>query len=188
VQIAVYCGSSRRCREPYLEAARRLGSEIARAGHVLVYGAMRSGLMGALADAALEAGGRVEGVILRAWTSDGQHHDGLHELEIVDGMRERKAGLDVRADAFIALPGGLGTLDELVEILVLRKIDTHRRPVVLLNTAGFFEPFLELIERAVREDFELPGVRDFFAVSDDPARAVALCAAAEPERMDPPAS
>ncbi len=177
MRITVFAGSASAAGEPYLGAARALGEAIARAGHLLVYGGGRTGLMGAVADGALTAGGRVHGVILRRFIEQDVHHLGVEMYE-VDDMRARKAGLDARADAFVALPGGFGTLEELTEILSFRKLELHHRPIVLLNTARFFDPFLTWIERAVAAGFEKPAHRDFVAVTDDARRAVALCEAA----------
>jgi len=178
VRIAVYCGSSRHVHERYHEAARGVGSALARGGHTMVYGGGRTGLMGSVADAALEAGGVVEGVILDAFVGMDVHHRGLHRLDEVDDMRARKRGLEERADAFIALPGGMGTLEELTEVLSFHKLGFHARPLVLLDTEGFFQPLVAQIERSIRDGFDDPGMRDAFAVTEDPERAVALCAAA----------
>lgn len=175
MRISVYCGSSRRSPEPYRDAARLLGAALAKRGHTMIYGGGRTGLMGVVADAALEAGGTVEGVILDTFVDWDVHHQGLDALHLVDDMRARKRGLDERADAFIALAGGLGTLEEVTEILSFRKLGLHGRRIVLVNTAGFFDPLLAQIERAVADDFDRPAVRDYFAVTDDPAAAVLLC-------------
>ena len=177
MRIAVYCGSSRRIPEVYHDAARRIGTALARAGHVMVYGGGRTGLMGTVADAALAAGGVVEGVILDAFVKSEVHHTGLHRLDLVSDMRARKRGLEERADAFLALPGGLGTLEEVAEVLSFHKLGLHARRLVLLDTDGFFQPLLEQIERAIRDGFDDSDVRESFAVTDDPERAVALCAA-----------
>ncbi len=175
MRITVFAGSSRRSAERHLEAARELGREIARRGHLLVYGGGRTGLMGALADAALEAGGSVHGVILREFIEQDVHHLGIEELYTVDDMRDRKAGLDERADAFITLPGGFGTFEEMTEILSFRKLRLHHRPLVLLNTDGFYDSFVAQVERAVKDGFEKPAHRDFFRVAPDPVAAVELC-------------
>jgi len=180
VRIAVYCGSSRRSPELYCEAARRVGTALAQRGHVLVYGGGRTGLMGAVADGALEAGGTVHGVILDAFVARDVHHRGIAALHQVDDMRKRKQGLDERADAFIALPGGLGTLEELAEILSFRKLRFHERRLVLLNTRGFYDALIAQLERCIAEAFDDGDVRGYFAVTDDPERAVALCEAAAP--------
>ena len=167
----------------HLAAARALGAEIARRGHVLVYGGGRTGLMGAVADAALDAGGRVVGVILDAFIRQDVHHPRVVEMSSVGDMRLRKAGLDERADAFVALPGGFGTLEELTEILSFRKLGLHHRPLVLVNVDGFYAPLLDQVERAVAAGFERPERRDYLAVTADPVEAVALC-----ERLQAPAA
>jgi len=175
VRIAVYCGSSERSSERYRTEAHRVGTALARRGHVVIYGGGRTGLMGAVADGALEAGGSVHGVILDAFVERDVHHRGIDALHQVDDMRKRKQGLDERAEAFIALPGGLGTLEELAEILSFRKLRFHQRPLVLLNTGGFYDPLVAQLERFVGEGFDREESRDYFAVTDDPDRAVALC-------------
>lgn len=178
MRVSVYCGSSRRAPEVYHEAARRVGAALARRGHVMVYGGGRTGLMGSVADAALAAGGVVEGVILDAFVAQDVHHRGLHALREVGDMRSRKQGLEERAEAFIALPGGLGTLEEVTEVLSFRKLGLHDRPLVLLDTRGFFAPLVAQIERGIREGFDDSRVRESFAVTDDPERAVDLLGAA----------
>jgi len=180
VRIAVYCGSSDRSTEPYRQAARRVGAVLATRGHVLVYGGGRTGLMGALADGALEAGGTVHGVILDAFVESDVHHRGIDALHRVGDMRARKQGLDERADAFIGLPGGPGTLEELAEILSFRKLRFHRRRLVLLNTQGFYDALIAQLERGIAEGFDREEARGYFAVTDEPEQAVALCEAAAP--------
>lgn len=133
--------------------------------------------MGAVADGALEAGGTVHGVILDAFVAKDAHHPGIDTLHQVDDMRKRKQGLDERAEAFIALPGGLGTLEELAEILSFRKLRFHRRRLVLLNVDGFYEPLVTQIERFVSDGFDRKDVREYLAITDDPYEAVALCEA-----------
>lgn len=174
MRITVFAGSSRRSGEPYLSAARELGCEIARRGHVLVFGGGRTGLMGAVADGTLEAGGKAEGVILRRFIEEDVHHREI-ELVAVDDMRARKAGLDARGEAFVALPGGLGTLEELAEVLSFRKLGLHARPVVLFDVAGFYAGLVAQLCRAHEDGFESPEHRDWLAVTDDPVRAVRLC-------------
>jgi len=153
-RVTVYAGSSTRSPADLLDLARELGCAIAAHGWTLVYGGARIGLMGALADAALEAGGRVEGVILDTFAQVA--HARLHELETVGDMRSRKAGLAHRGDAFIVLPGGYGTLEELSEILVERQLDLHAKPLVLVNHRGFWEPLLRLLDRQVEEGLLSP--------------------------------
>ena len=177
VRIAVYCGSSQRVADIYHADARRVGSALAQRGHELVYGGGRTGLMGSVADAALEAGGTVHGVILDAFVAKDVHHRGLDTLHQVEDMRKRKQGLDELADAFIALPGGLGTLEELSEILSFRKLHFHQRPLVLLNTNDFYAPLVEQIERFISQGFDRSDVHEFFAVTEDPDEALAFCEA-----------
>ncbi len=145
--VTVYAGSAEPAPEAYRGLAARLGAGIARRGWTVIYGGARIGLMGAVADAALAAGGRVEGVILDTFARVA--HAGLHALETVGDMRTRKARLAHRGDAYVALPGGFGTLEELSEILVERQLGLHRRPLLLLNPGGFWDPLLELIDRQV---------------------------------------
>lgn len=175
LHITVFAGSSRRSAEPHRAAARALGTEIARRGHVLVYGGGRTGLMGELADACLAEGGVVRGVILREFIEQDVHHLGVADLEAVDDMRSRKAGLDARAHAFVALPGGFGTLEELAEILSFRKLGHHHRPIVLLDVDGFWDPLLAWVERSIADGFEKAERRAYLAVTQDPSRAVLLC-------------
>ncbi len=177
MRIAVFCASSRRAPHDLLAAAGAVGAEIARRGHVLIYGGGRTGLMGALADAALGAGGVVHGVILRDFIEQDVHHTGIAELYSVDDMRARKAGLDERADAFVALPGGLGTLEELLEILSFRKLRLHHRPLVLLNLRGFFDGLIAQLERGIAEHLDDAAIRSFVRATDDPAAVVGLCEA-----------
>lgn len=176
LHITVFAGSSDRAAPAHLAAARALGAEIARREHVLVYGGGRTGLMGALADAALAGGGAVRGVILREFIEQDVHHRGV-EMHTVDDMRSRKAGLDVRAHAFVALPGGFGTLEELAEILSFRKLGHHHRPIVLLDVEGFWTPLLDFVERAIADGFEKPARRAYLSRTSDPAEAVRLCEA-----------
>ena len=175
LHITVFAGSSHRSAEPHRAAARALGAEIARRGHVLVYGGGRTGLMGELADAALAGGGVVRGVILREFIEQDVHHRGVLDMATVDDMRSRKAGLDARAHAFVALPGGFGTLEELAAILSFRKLGHHHRPIVLLDVGGFWDPLLAWVERSIADGFEKPERRAFLSVTPDPARAVLLC-------------
>lgn len=183
MRIAVFCGSSRRVPEEHLALARGLGAEIARRGHTVVYGGCRTGSMGALADAALAQGGRVVGVILQRFIDQDAHHRGLHELVSVEALHERKTGLTDRAEAFAVLPGGLGTLEELIDVLSLRKIDGHAKPVVLLDDDDFFAGLRAQLERGIAESFDREKVRDFFTLAHDPAGALHTLEAA----IDPPA-
>jgi uncharacterized protein (TIGR00730 family) len=186
MRVAVFCGSSSHADPALLELAGRLGAEIARRGHTLIYGGGRTGLMGALADATLAARGAVQGVILREFIEQDVHHLGLDELYAVDDMRSRKAGLDERADGFIALPGGLGTLEELTEILSFRKLALHHRPVVLLShraRGDFWGGLVAQIERGITDGLDAAHVRGFFVSSDDPGDALDRLEASAPAAL-----
>src|SRR4030065_302141 len=150
-----YCGSSDKMRPAYLEAARQMGTAIARRGLTVVYGAGCTGMMGAVADGALEAGGEVIGVIPELFATPQLMHTGLTRLEIVDSMHTRKARLAELADAFIALPGGFGTFEELFEMLTWAQIGLHRKPVGLLNTLDYFVPLLNMVEHARQRGFRV---------------------------------
>jgi uncharacterized protein (TIGR00730 family) len=183
--ICVFCGSSRGARPDYLAAAEATGREIARRGITLVYGAGNIGLMGAVADAALAEGGTVVGVIPESLVAWELAHDGLTELHIVRSMHERKAMMAERAEAFLALPGGLGTFEELFEILTWAQLGLHQKPFGLLNVAGYYDPLLMLLNRAVEERFLRPAHRDLvIAEAADPARLIDRLKAYEPPIFD----
>ena len=166
--ICVYCGSSDKMRDDYLLVARQMGSAIARRGLILVYGAGSTGMMGALADGALEAGGEVIGVIPEMFATPVLMHNGLSRLEIVDTMHTRKQRLVDISDAFIALPGGYGTFEELFEILTWAQIGLHRKPVGLLNAQHYFDPLLAAIEHARTEGFMYVEHRSLFVCAEQP--------------------
>lgn len=151
--IAVFCGSSMGNNPLYRQVAWELGRELACRGIGVVYGGGNIGLMGVLADGALSEGGRVIGVIPHSLVARELAHKGLTELHTVETMHERKALMADRADAFIALPGGYGTLDELCEIVTWRQLHFHNKPIGLLNTAEFFTPFLDFVRHAFEEGF-----------------------------------
>ena len=165
--ICVFCGSSSRAKEVYVEAARRTGREIARRGLRLVYGGAGIGLMGALADAALEAGGEVVGVIPQTLVEREVAHSRLTEQHVVESMHDRKALMSGLADAFLALPGGLGTLDELFETLTWAQLGLHRKPVALLNVEGYFDDLLRFYDRAAAEGFLHPAHRNMILTGAD---------------------
>jgi len=177
--VTIYAGSADPAPESHRRVAARLGEGIAQRGWTLIYGGARIGLMGTVADAALGAGGRVEGVILDTFARVA--HAGLHALDTVGDMRTRKARLAHRGDAYVALPGGFGTLEELSEILVERQLGLHRRPLVLLNPDGFWDPLLGLIDRQVASGFVARRNRRLLEPVEDAESALAVldaCAAA----------
>lgn len=155
-RLCVFCGSATGRQAAYADTARALGAEVARRGLGLVYGGGSVGLMGSLADAALAAGGEVIGVIPRGLATKELAHDGLGQLHLVDTMHERKALMASLADGFVALPGGLGTLEELLEVLTWAQLGIHRKPVGLINVAGYWDHLLALLAHAVREGFVRP--------------------------------
>ncbi|MEX0923171.1 MAG: TIGR00730 family Rossman fold protein [Rhodovibrionaceae bacterium] len=154
--LCVYCASSQRCDPRYHATAALLGRSAAERGVEIVYGGGQVGLMGAVADAALSAGGRVTGVIPEHLIVKELGHGRLTELVVVESMHERKREMFERADAFAILPGGLGTLDETFEILTWRQLGLHDKPIVLLNDGGYWQPLLDLIAHQVRENFVRP--------------------------------
>jgi uncharacterized protein (TIGR00730 family) len=166
--ICVFCGSQVGARPAYAEAARRVGAALARHGLGLVYGGGRVGLMGLVADAVLAAGGRVFGVIPEPLSQKEIAHDGLTELAVVPGMHERKALMAARSAGFLALPGGVGTLEEFFEILTWAVLGLHNKPIGLLNVAGYYDPLLRLLDHAVSERFVRPQHLALLKVSDDP--------------------
>lgn len=166
--VCIYCGSSDQVREEYLQAARSMGEAIAHRGLQLVYGAGSTGLMGALSDAALQAGGEVIGVIPGYFNTPQLAHNGLTRLEVVETIHQRKARLIELADAFIALPGGFGTLEELFEILTWAQIGLHAKPVGLLNVRGYFDPLFNLVEHIRAEGFIYDEHRALFTQAEDP--------------------
>lgn len=151
--ICVYCGSADGVAARFLEAARAMGAALARDGLGLVYGGGRTGLMGALADAALEHGGQAIGVITEGMNTPALAHPGLTRLEVTADLHQRKARMAALSDGFIALPGGYGTLDELFETLTWAQIGEHRKPVGLLDVDGYYDPLLSMLDRAVDEGF-----------------------------------
>lgn len=157
-----------------MELARALGTALAAEGRGLVYGGAQVGLMGAVADAALAAGGEVIGVLPRALMTRELAHPGLSALHVVDSMHARKALMAELADGFIALPGGFGTLDELFEILTWAQLGIHHKPVVLLNWRGFYSPLLAFLARAHGEGFVAALDQRLLLVGDDAESALAL--------------
>jgi hypothetical protein len=152
-RVCVFCGSSTGARPAYAAATRRLAAELVRRGLGLVYGGGSVGLMGVVADAVLARGGEVIGVIPRPLATRELAHGGLSSMHVVDSMHERKATMAQLADAFVALPGGLGTLEETLEILTWAQLGIHRKPVGVLDVDGYWRPLRELLGHAVQEGF-----------------------------------
>lgn len=172
LSFCVYCGSRPGQREAYADAARRTGSAIAARGSRLVYGGGNVGLMGTVADAALAAGAFVCGVIPRSLMEREVGHRGLSELHVVETMHQRKQMMAERADAFIALPGGIGTFEELFEVWTWRQLGYHDQPIGLLNIEGYYDGLLAFLDRSVAEGFLGENVRALLLADDDPERLV----------------
>jgi len=172
--VCVFCASTAGASPEYLNAAQTLGGLIARRGYGLLYGGAIVGAMGAVADGALAAGGDVVGVIPEVIKEREIEHRGLTELHVVRTMHERKALLAERADAFVALPGGYGTMDEFIEIVTWAKLRIHAKPCVLVNLRGYFDGLLRFLDRAVAEGFIEAKDRGLAQVASDPESALDL--------------
>lgn len=165
--ITVYSSSSAKLAPVYYEAGQRLGCAIARRGWSLVYGGNCIGLMDTLACAARKSGGQVIGITPRLMVEEGIADMQCDELVITDTMRERKALLEQRGDGFIALPGGLGTLEEIFEVIVSRSLGYHAKPIVLLNINDYYDPMLTMIEHGIEQAFIRPKVRSLWHATSD---------------------
>jgi len=166
-RVCVFCGSNPGARPAYADAARALGTLLAARRIGLVYGGGRVGLMGVLADAALAAGGEVIGVIPRALATKEIAHDGVSELRVVASMHERKAEMAALADGFVALPGGFGMFEELLEVVTWAQLGLHAKAIGILNVAGYFDAFHVLVERAIEERFVHPGYRALLTYAEN---------------------
>lgn len=164
--LCVYCGSSPGRLDTYADAARNLGERLADAGIGLVYGGAGVGLMGVLAAAALARGGRVTGVIPRALMDRELAHPGLTRLEVVADMHARKARMAALADGFVALPGGMGTLEELCEMLTWGQLGLHAKPCAVLNVGGYFDSLLDFLDHMAAEGFLRPRHHDMLLRAD----------------------
>jgi uncharacterized protein (TIGR00730 family) len=179
-RVAVYCGSRDGADAAFGRAADAMGELLAARGIGVVYGGATVGLMGRVAQAALAGGGEVIGVLPAALEARELAHHGLSELHVVGSMHERKALMADLADGFVALPGGLGTLDELFEVLTWGQLGIHAKPIGLLNVAGFFGPLIGMIDGFVADGFVDAEVRGALAVDEDPATLIDALAAATP--------
>ena len=171
MSLCVYCGSRQGELSAYSDAARAVGREIGRRGWQLVYGGGRAGLMGVVADAALDAGASVVGVIPHSLMDRELGHVGLTELHVVDTMHQRKTLMAERSDAFLALPGGIGTFEELFEVWTWRQLGYHDKPIGLLNVAGFYDTLLSFLQHSLGQGFMASAQSELLQVDTD---AVAL--------------
>jgi uncharacterized protein (TIGR00730 family) len=171
-RIGIFCGSSLGTNPKYLAEAKSLGQQMADGGWGLVYGGTSVGLMGAIADAVLSGGEEVIGVLPQALQDREIAHQGLTKLHMVGSMHERKALMASLSDAFIALPGGYGTLDEFFEIVTWAQLKIHSKPCVLINTDGYYDFLLRFLDQAVREEFVKPVNRSLVQVARDSVEAL----------------
>jgi len=179
-RICVFCGSNAGARSEYAEAARALAAVLVERKLGIVYGGGNVGLMGVLADAALGRGGEVIGVIPRKLVDKEVAHRGVTELRIVETMHERKALMNDLSDAFIALPGGFGTLDEFFEVLTWSQLGFHGKPCALLNVAGYYDRMLAMLDHAVTERLLRPVHRELVIADTDPSRLLQRLSAFSP--------
>jgi len=168
LSLCVYCGSRNGSQAAYAQAAQAVGTLIGRHGWQLVYGGGRAGLMGVVADAALAAGARVVGVIPSTLMERELGHRALHELHVVETMHERKQMMAERADAFLALPGGIGTFEELFEVWTWRQLGYHDKPVGLLNVEGYYDTLLDFLGQTERHGFVNEAQRALLQVDSEP--------------------
>lgn len=183
-RVCVFCGSNSGSDAAYVDAARTLGRLFAREGIALVYGGGSVGLMGEVADAVLGAGGEVIGVIPHALWAREVGHRGLTDLRIVETMHERKAMMADLADAFIALPGGLGTLEEIFEIWTWAQLGLHAKPLGFLDVNGFYKPLMQFLDRAVRERFVRDEHRGIAMIDADPEALLQRFESWKPPRVE----
>lgn len=174
--ICVFCGSSDAVHPDYLAAARQMGVLLAQRGIRLIYGGGKTGLMGAVADGALESGGEVIGVIIPSMNTPALAHPGLTRMEVMADMHSRKARMHALAKGYIALPGGFGTFDELFEAITWGQIGAHEKPVGLLNVRGYFDRLLAAIDHAVKEGFIFEEHRQALYCEPQPERLLAAMA------------
>jgi uncharacterized protein (TIGR00730 family) len=166
--ICVFCGSSDSVHPDYLSAAQQMGRTLAERGIRLIFGGGKTGLMGAVANGVLEAGGEVIGVIIPSMNTKALAHDGLTRMEVPLTMHARKAKMHELADGYIALPGGFGTFDELFETVTWAQTGAHEKPVGMLNVRNYYAPLMAAIDHAVQEGFIFPEHRDVLFLEEDP--------------------
>ena len=170
MRICVYGASSNDIDPTYLQAGELLGYEMAGRGHTLVFGGGNQGLLGAVARGMTRGGGHIIGVAPRFFDVEGVLYQACSEFIYTETMRERKAIMEDRAEAFIMTPGGIGTFEEFYEILTLRQLQRHNKPIAVLNTWDYYGPLLQMQERAIDQRFMKPGCRNLFAMFEDPAQ------------------
>jgi uncharacterized protein (TIGR00730 family) len=179
--LLVYCGANEGSSSVYRDAAVELGTLLAQENITLVYGGGSVGLMGIIADAVLQSGGKVSGVIPDFLHTKEIGHKGVTQMHVVSSMHERKALMEKLSDAMIALPGGFGTMDEIFEMLTWAQLGLHRKPIGLLNVNRYYDPFLAQLDVMVQEGFLRPSNRDLLIVATSPAELIRRLRAADPD-------
>ncbi|MBE7730401.1 TIGR00730 family Rossman fold protein [Komagataeibacter sp. FXV3] len=175
--VAVFCGSRFGSRPEYAAQSRALGTALGQAGIRLVYGGGHVGLMGTVADAVLATGGAVTGIIPAFLHSREIMHEGVTDLTVTDSMHDRKARMFAQSDAFVVMPGGLGTFDETIEIMTWRQLRQHDKPIYIVNVAGWADPLLAMVDACITDGFASPSARNLFAVVPDVATLMTALAA-----------
>ena len=181
--VCVYCGSANGAKPLYAEAARAFGRSLVEAGLALVYGGGKVGLMGVIADTVMAEGGRAIGVIPELLVNKEVGHNGLTELHVVPDMHHRKKMMADLSDAFVAMPGGAGTLEELFEVYTWAQLGYHQKPVALLNIDGFYDPLIKLLQHTVDEGFIRKAYLDILQIDADPGALIGKL-----QRYQPPAA
>lgn len=166
--ICVYCASSSQVKEEYSRAAEKLGRLLVAAGMQLVYGGGQRGLMGKIADSMLADGGKVTGIMPRFMTEVEWNHTGITEMILVNSMHERKEKMALMADAVVALPGGCGTLEELLEVITWKRLGIFSKPIIICNVGGYFDPLIEMLNKSVDENFMREEHRQMWQVTNTP--------------------
>jgi uncharacterized protein (TIGR00730 family) len=182
-RLCVYCGSSIGSGLTYIEAAKELAELLVANGTDLVYGGSHRGIMGVIADTVLDSGGKAIGVIPQALVDKEVAHSGLSKLHVVKSMHERKSLMAVLSDGFVAMPGGYGTLEEIIEVLTWGQLQFHNKPCGLLNIGGYFDHLLQYLDHATREGFLRPEHREMLLVAATPAELLDLFAHYEPPEI-----
>ena len=168
MNICIYGASSNDIDAKYITAGEAFGAQMAKEGHGLVFGGGAMGMMGAAARGVSSCGGEITGIVPKFFDVDGMLYDKCTEMIYTETMRERKQIMEDRADAFVMLPGGIGTFDEFFEILTLKQLGRHTKPIGILNVSGYYDDILKMLCRAVEEKFMLKSVLELFSVSEDP--------------------
>lgn len=182
-RVSLFCGSSYGASASYIEAAKQLGTQLAQAGITIVYGGARVGLMGAVANAALLAGGQVIGVIPKMLMIRENAHTELTELIVVNTMHERKAKMEELSDGFIVLPGGPGTMEEFFEVYTWAQLGEHQKPIAMLNSNDYYDKLLSFFDHMITEEFLKVEYKSFIIVEKNPQRLIERCLTYEPPQL-----